>query len=97
VLGTFGAGGRRVQESRGVAPLFTARIDDRYAVIRVRGHLDRLAAEDVVASVQRLYQDGHRGITLEAWSRATVDGEATALLTTLVGWLADRGVLLAIA
>lgn len=80
-----------------VAPLFTARIDDRYAVIRVRGHLDRLAAEDVAMSIQRLYDDGHRGITVEARSRATADPEATALLGDLAARLAQRGVLLAIA
>ena len=79
------------------APLFTARVDERYAVIRVRGHLDRLAAEDIAASVQRLYQEGHGGITLEARSRATVDSEAIALLADLAGRLAERGVLLAVA
>jgi hypothetical protein len=79
------------------APLFTARVNERYAVIRVRGHLDRLAAEDIARSVQRLYRDGHGGITLETRSGATADPEATALLADLIGRLAQGGVLLAIA
>ena len=78
------------------SPMFSARVDDVRGVVRVRGHVDRLGAEDLIATVQRLAEEGHARITVEIGGLATAEPAAVDLLAGLAPHLAARDVSLAL-
>jgi hypothetical protein len=65
-------------------PTFTAAIDRGRGTIRVRGHLDRVAAEAVLASVGALRRLGHRQVTVVLAPGATADAGAEEVLHGLL-------------
>lgn len=77
-------------------PSFTAGLDRRLGVVRVRGHLDALAAELLRASVVALRECGHRVITVRLRPLATADAAALEVLAGLADSLAPGGVRLVV-
>jgi hypothetical protein len=73
------------------APSFTASVDQAWATVRVRGHVDRVGAELLCDAVVGLQRCGHRHVTVQLRSRATLDAEGRRVLNDLAARLAEDG------
>jgi hypothetical protein len=73
------------------APSFTAAVDQEWATVRVRGHVDRVGAELLCDAVVGLQRCGHRRVTVQLRPSATLDAEARGVLTELAARLAEDG------
>jgi anti-anti-sigma regulatory factor len=65
-------------------------IDDSRAVIRVRGRVDRLAADLLRGTVEQLHRRGHQCITVALGDAVDVDPAAHAVLGEVATALARR-------
>jgi hypothetical protein len=72
-------------------PTFTCRVDRGHGTVRVRGHLDRVAAEALLGTVGALRRLGHRDVTLELAPGTTTDADADAVLAGVTRRVAAGG------
>jgi hypothetical protein len=81
---------RRAAESSPQAPMLVVRPDPVRGTVRVRGHLERLGAELLVAQLELLLRLGHHALTVQLAPTSTADPEVRAQLAELAGrWAAD--------
>jgi hypothetical protein len=67
--------------------LLTETVDARGGVVRARGVLTRTGAELLCGTIETLYRQGHRRVTLDLRDISDIDDEGSAHLEALVGTL----------
>jgi hypothetical protein len=78
-------------------PLFTAGTDEIAGVIRTRGHVDAVGADDLCRAITALQRLGHRQIAVQLGQATVLDDDAHAFLAEYARHLGTDGVCLRIA